>query len=46
MAAAVLRDTPPKVALAGLSMGGIVAMEVLRQAPDRVQRLASLDTNP
>lgn len=46
MAAAVLRDAPPGFALAGLSMGGIVAMEVLRQAPDRVLRLALLDTNP
>ncbi len=27
-------------------MGGIVAMEVLRQAPDRVERIALLDTNP
>lgn len=31
--------------LAGLSMGGIVAMEVMRQAPERVSRLALLDTN-
>jgi pimeloyl-ACP methyl ester carboxylesterase len=46
LAAAVLRDAPPRFALAGLSMGGIVAMEVLRQAPDRVDRLALLDTNP
>ena len=27
-------------------MGGILAMEILRQAPDRVDRLALLDTNP
>ena len=31
--------------LAGLSMGGIVAMELLRQAPERVAGLALLDTN-
>lgn len=37
---------PPRVALAGLSMGGIVAMEMLRQAPDRVAGLALMDTNP
>ena len=43
---AVLADAPPRFALAGLSMGGIVAMEVLRQAPARVERLALLDTNP
>lgn len=32
-------------ALCGLSMGGIVAMEMARQSPDRVGRLALLDTN-
>lgn len=42
----VLAHAPPRFALAGLSMGGIVAMEVVRQAPDRVARLALLDTNP
>lgn len=46
LAEAVLRDAPPRFALAGLSMGGIVAMEVVRQAPHRVDRLALLDTNP
>lgn len=42
----VLENAPEKFALAGLSMGGIVAMEVLRRAPDRVQRIALMDTNP
>lgn len=46
LAATILAAAPPRFALAGLSMGGIVAMEVLRQAPDRVERLALLDTNP
>lgn len=46
MAAAILQAAPPRFALAGLSMGGIIAMEILRQAPDRVARLALLDTNP
>jgi pimeloyl-ACP methyl ester carboxylesterase len=46
LAALFLADAPPKFALAGLSMGGILAMEILRQAPDRVARLALLDTNP
>lgn len=46
LAAAILAKAPPRFALAGLSMGGIVAMEVLRQAPERVERLALLDTNP
>ena len=35
---------PPRFALTGLSMGGYVAFEILRQAPDRVARLALLDT--
>ena len=46
LAADILSAAPPRFALAGLSMGGIVAMEVFRQAPDRVTRLAMLDTNP
>jgi pimeloyl-ACP methyl ester carboxylesterase len=45
MAAAVLRDSPwQEFALAGLSMGGYVAQEIVRQAPQRVKRLALLDT--
>lgn len=46
LAGDVLDQAPARFALAGLSMGGIVAMEVVRQAPDRVERLALLDTNP
>ena len=46
LAAHVLAKAPARFALAGLSMGGIVAFEVLRQAPDRVSHLALLDTNP
>lgn len=42
----ILSNAPPRFALAGLSMGGIVAMELIRQAPDRVTRLALMDTNP
>lgn len=42
----VLAAAPARFALAGLSMGGIVAMEVARQAPGRVDRIALLDTNP
>ncbi|MEE1611983.1 alpha/beta fold hydrolase [Microvirga sp. CF3016] len=45
MAARLLREAPDKFALAGLSMGGYVAMEVMRQAPQRVERLALLDTS-
>ena len=46
LASDVLNNAPPVFALAGLSMGGIVAMEVLSQASERVERLALLDTNP
>ncbi|MEJ1161749.1 alpha/beta fold hydrolase [Prosthecomicrobium sp. N25] len=46
LAALVLAAAPPRFALAGLSMGGIVAMEIVRQAPERVEGLALLDTNP
>jgi len=41
----VLADAPPRFALAGLSMGGYIALEIMRQAPERVARLALLDTN-
>jgi len=41
---AILAAAPPRFALAGLSMGGYIAFEILRQAPDRVTRLALLDT--
>jgi len=44
MARAVLDAAPSAFALAGFSMGGYVALEVLRQAPERVTRLALLDT--
>ena len=46
LAERALSEAPDRFALAGLSMGGIVAMEMVRQAPDRVERLALLDTNP
>jgi pimeloyl-ACP methyl ester carboxylesterase len=44
MARAVLMDAPGPFALAGHSMGARVALEILRLAPDRVERLALLDT--
>ena len=41
----VLADAPfARFALAGLSMGGYIALEIMRQAPQRVARLALLDT--
>jgi pimeloyl-ACP methyl ester carboxylesterase len=45
IAARLLADAPERFALAGLSMGGYIALEVMRQAPRRVTRLALLDTN-
>lgn len=45
LAKRVLDVAPPTFALAGLSMGGIIAMEIIRLAPERVSRLALLDTN-
>ena len=44
MADRVLAEAPDRFALAGLSMGGYVAFEIVRRAPDRVARLALLDT--
>ncbi len=41
----VLDGAPERFALAGLSMGAIVAMEIQRRAPERVTRLALMDTN-
>ena len=45
MAQRVLAKAPETFVLAGLSMGGYVALEILRQAPERVQRLALIDTS-
>jgi pimeloyl-ACP methyl ester carboxylesterase len=44
MAKHVLDHAPEKFSLAGLSMGGYVSLEIMRQAPHRVERLALLDT--
>jgi pimeloyl-ACP methyl ester carboxylesterase len=40
----VLDHAPPRFALAGLSMGGYIALEIVRQAMNRVAKLALLDT--
>jgi len=45
MAQRILADSPPTFALAGLSLGGYVAQEIMRQAPERVERLALVATN-
>jgi pimeloyl-ACP methyl ester carboxylesterase len=45
MADAVLDQAPDRFALAGFSMGGCVALEVVARAPERVSRLALLSTS-
>lgn len=44
-AEAVLADAPPRFALAGFSLGGYIAQQILRIAPQRVTHLALLDTS-
>lgn len=44
IARALLAQAPPRFSLAGLSMGGYVAFEILRQAPERVERVAFVNT--
>lgn len=46
MADVVLAAAPPRFAVAGLSMGGILAFELWRRAPHRISHLALLDTTP
>ena len=45
IAARILANAPEVFALAGLSMGGYIAFEIVRQAPERIARLALLDTS-
>lgn len=40
----ILAGAPPRFALVGLSMGGYIAFEIVRQAPERVAKLAVLDS--
>jgi pimeloyl-ACP methyl ester carboxylesterase len=42
----ILSDAPQRFALAGLSMGGYIALAIMRIAPERVAKLALLDTGP
>ncbi|MBB4860426.1 pimeloyl-ACP methyl ester carboxylesterase [Novosphingobium chloroacetimidivorans] len=44
MAARVLAHAPPRIAVAGVSLGGYVALEMIRQAPDRIERIALFAT--
>jgi pimeloyl-ACP methyl ester carboxylesterase len=46
IASGLLDQLPLKFALAGLSMGGIVALELYRRAPERITRLCLMDTTP
>ncbi|WP_306141854.1 alpha/beta fold hydrolase [Roseibium sp. MMSF_3412] len=45
IAARLLKDAPERFSLIGLSMGGYIAFEVMRRAPERVDRLALLNTS-
>jgi pimeloyl-ACP methyl ester carboxylesterase len=45
IARTILAAAPARFRLAGLSMGGYIAFEIMRQAPARVARLALLDTS-
>lgn len=45
IAAQILANAPPRFALIGLSMGGYISLEIMRQAPARVAKLALLDTS-
>ena len=45
MASSVLESAPSQFALCGISMGGYVALEIMRQSPERVVKLALLDTS-
>jgi pimeloyl-ACP methyl ester carboxylesterase len=45
IAAAILAEAPSQFALAGISMGGYICFEIMRQAPERVVKLALLNTS-
>ena len=40
----ILAEAPPRFALAGHSMGGYIAFEIMRQSPERVAKLALINT--
>lgn len=44
MARRVLAHAPPRFAVAGVSLGGYVALEMVRQAPERIERIALFGT--
>jgi pimeloyl-ACP methyl ester carboxylesterase/predicted ester cyclase len=46
LAARILAEAPEKFGLLGFSLGGIVALEMIARAPERITRLALVDTTP
>jgi pimeloyl-ACP methyl ester carboxylesterase len=46
LAARLLANAPPRFAVVGLSLGGIIALELWRRACERITHLALLDTTP
>lgn len=46
IASQILSWTPSKFALCGMGFGGMVAMEMMRRAPERIIRIALLSTSP
>jgi pimeloyl-ACP methyl ester carboxylesterase len=46
MSLAALPGLPPRFALLGHGLGGDVALDILRRAPDRVSRIALVSTDP
>ena len=45
MASALLPNLPPRFVLVGASLGGTVALDILRKAPERVKRLCLISTD-
>ncbi|MEJ6397731.1 alpha/beta fold hydrolase [Yoonia sp. 208BN28-4] len=46
IASTILDSAPSRFALAGMGMGGMIAMELFRRAPGRITRIALIATNP
>jgi pimeloyl-ACP methyl ester carboxylesterase len=42
----ILARAPEQFSLCGFSLGGLIALEIIAQAPDRVERLALIGANP
>lgn len=46
MAQSVLQKISGTFSVVGLSLGGIISLEIVKQAPERINKLALFDTNP